>query len=75
MKYYLLYDRLVMRGDDNNVVSFETFRDGEWKEATYLGWQLLYGDLIDFKEITEEQALEIINNKLEKKEMAENVVS
>lgn len=64
MTYYLIDKKLLMRGDPNNVATYESFVDGEWREASYLGWQMLYGDLIkdiDYQEITQDEAQKLIN--------------
>lgn len=56
MKYYLIYDTVLMRGDDDDVTTFEVFENGEWKEDFELGWQVLYDSMPNYKQISQSEA-------------------
>lgn len=59
MNYYLLYNKIIMRGNADDVNSFEIFQNGNWQEEYELAWELLFGGMSDFKQITENEAMKL----------------
>lgn len=63
MIYYLIHDKILVRGNPDDWLSYEIFKDNHWEHTTHWADKILVDGLSDFKELNEQEALILMNEQ------------